>query len=98
MFEVVFERSMRAYAQFGKHRVVRLDGVDRADHSVDDQAKEVDERELIFGVVDLSAEERNLRPVFLSVVEELAGTLEDRIVPGAGVDRDIAGATDDGVG
>ena len=51
--------------------MVRLDGIDRADHAVDDQAEELDERELVLGVVDLAAEERDLGPVLLGVVKEL---------------------------
>ena len=53
--------------------VVRLDGLDGADLALDDQAEEMDEGQLVLGVVDLAAEEGDLGPVFLGVVQELKG-------------------------
>ena len=53
--------------------MIRLDGLDRADHAVDDQAEELDERELVLGVVDLPAEEGDPGAVLLGVVQELEG-------------------------
>ena len=53
--------------------MIRLDGVDGADLAFDDQAEEMDERQLVLGVVDLAAEEGDLGAVFLGVVQELKG-------------------------
>ena len=64
---------MRRDAQLAEDGVVGLDGLDRSDLALDDQAEELDERELVLGVVDLAAEEGDLGPVLLGVVQELEG-------------------------
>ena len=71
--EVVVERTPRRDPETLKDGMICLHGLDRADHAVDDQAEELDERELVLGVVDLAAEERDLGPIFLRVVQELEG-------------------------
>ena len=53
--------------------MIRLDRVDGADLALDDQPQEMNERQLVLGVVDLAAEEGDLGPIFLGVVEELKG-------------------------
>ncbi len=64
---------MWAEPQLGQDGVIGLDGLDRADLALDDQAQEMDEGQLVLGVVDLAAEEGDPGPVLLGVVEELEG-------------------------
>ena len=56
-----------------EHGVISPDGVDRADLAFDDQSQEMDEGQLVLGVVDLAAEEGDLGAVFLGVVQKLKG-------------------------
>ena len=53
--------------------MVGPDGVDGPDLAFDDQAEEMDEGQLVLGIVDLAAEEGDLCAVLLSVVEQLEG-------------------------
>ena len=53
--------------------MVGLHRLDRPDHAIHDQPEEVDERELILGVVDLPAVEGDLGPVLLGVGQEVDG-------------------------
>ncbi len=71
--EIVVQAAMGPKPQLGEHGVIRLDGLDGPDLALDDQPQEMDEGQLVLGVVDLAAEEGDLGPVFLGVVEELKG-------------------------
>ena len=51
--------------------MIRLHRLGRLDHPFDDQPQELHKRELILGVVDLSTEKRDPRPIFLGVMQEL---------------------------
>ena len=64
---------MRPDPQPAEDGVIRLDGLGGADLPLDDQAEELDERQLVLGVVDLAAEEGDLGAVLLGVVQELEG-------------------------
>ena len=64
---------MGANSQPAEHGVVGAHGLAGVELTFDDQAKEMHERELILGVVDLAAEEGDPGAVFLGVVQELKG-------------------------
>ena len=64
---------MRRDAELAQDGVIGLDRVDRADLALDDQAEELDEGELVLGMVDLAAEEGHPGPVFLGVGQKLKG-------------------------
>ena len=53
--------------------MVGLDGFDGVDDSFDDEAEELDEGELVFGVVDLAAVEGDPGAMLLGVVQHLEG-------------------------
>ena len=77
--EVGLEAAVRLHAELAEHGVIGLDRLDGADLTFDDQAQEMDEGELVLGVVDLAAEEGDLGAIFLGVVEKL-----ERVTRGAG--------------
>ena len=64
---------MRGEAQLLKHGVVSAHRLGRVDHAVDDQAQELDERELAFRPVDLAPVQRDLGPVLLGFPEHVEG-------------------------
>ncbi len=62
---------MRWDAELAEDRVVGLHRVDRADLAVDDQAQELHEGKLVFGIINLPAEEGDPGPVFLGIGQKL---------------------------
>ena len=79
--------------ELGEDGVIGLDGVDGPDLALDDQAEEMDERQLVLGIVDLAAEEGDLGAVFLGVVQELEGVAGGARPSRPGCRRSGAGRT-----
>ena len=91
--QVVFERPVRRDAQLAEDGVIGLDGLDRADLAVDDQAEELDEGELVLGVVDLAAEEGDPGAVLLGLGQQLEGVARRARPSRRGCRRPGAGRT-----
>src|SRR5262249_53457882 len=77
--QIVFQLALRLDAQFFQHAMIRANGLFGRDHAIDDQPQELDESELVFGVVDLAAVERDAGAIFLRFADQL-----ERVVGRAG--------------
>ena len=71
--EIVVETPMGPKPELAENGMIRLDRVDGADLALDDQPQEMNESQLVLGVVDLAAVQGDLGPVFLGIVQELEG-------------------------
>src|SRR5262245_3448943 len=69
--QIVVERPMRTDAEPLQHGMILLDSFDRTDHPINNLAQELNEGELILGVVDFAPEECDPSSIFLGVGEEL---------------------------
>src|SRR5262245_26675391 len=70
---VLFERAVRADIQFLQDAVISADRLLGTDLAVGDESQEVDECELILGVVDLAAEQGDASAVLFRLAEQLEG-------------------------
>ena len=64
---------MRANSKLFKDGMIGTDGIHRADLAVDDQPEKLNKGKLVLGVIDFTAVECDLCPVFLGIVQELKG-------------------------
>src|SRR5207237_677478 len=68
---VIFHASVRPDSEPLQYAVIRLDRLLRADFPVGDEPEKLNEGELVFGIVDLAAEERHTRAVFPRLAKKL---------------------------
>jgi hypothetical protein len=71
--EIVVEGALGLETEPGQNRMISLDRFDGSDVAVDDQAEELDERQLVLGIIDFTSEQGNSGTIFLAVSQKLEG-------------------------